>query len=303
MITYNKLVIGSNLRALLYAYNNNLPVVFAKPERPFRFDYFEPTLDLSFIGIEPQIRELQTFSEPKLVGTPRAVLWEALAFSLSIDGLCPLSNLCHSMRANDGILVCSNEYSKIAEFKFDECVFFGDNSVTGIAVEKEPKNKKYICYDWIAINRGGKIAQDYIHMGDEFVHHMWLYSSDRIDGNTGVKDACLISYLNEQQLLDFDYSETMARFKMLSDMDKCGLKGPVGGGITTTGKLKRYKIRASHMYRGKQRNYTPEWLLSDNVTLGDFTEEELLEEFSYVSQDNTTFLRFYNASSGNNTSS
>ena len=303
MITYNKLVIGSSLQALLYAYNKNLPILFTKPERPFRFDYFEPDVDLSFIGIETQIQELQTFCEPKLVGTPRNVLWEALVFSLSIDGLCPLSNLCHSMRATDGHLVCSNEYSKIAEFKFNECVFFGDNSVTGIATEKEPKNKKYICYDWVAINKGGKIVQDYIHTGDEFVNHMWLYSSDRIDGNTGVKDACLVSYLDEENIKDFDYSETMARFKMLSDMEKFGLKGPHAGGYTSTGKPKRYKIRATHMYRTKHRNYAPEWLLSENVRLENITEEELLEEFKYVSQDNTTFLRFYNASSGNNTSS
>ena len=303
MITYNKVVIGSSLRALLYSYNNNLPIFFTKPDRPFRFEYFDPAIDLSFIGICPEIKEILTFGEPKLVGIPKSILWETLMFSLSIDGLCPLSNLCHSLRANDGIIVCSNEYSKIAQFSFDECVFFGNDGVLGIAQEKEVINKNYICYDWIAINKGGKITQDYMEVGDSLVHHVWFYSSDRIDGNTGIKDACVVSYLSEEQLANFDYSPTMTRFKLVSEMEKRGLKGPHAGGYTTTGKPKRYKIRTSYMNRHKEKNYIPQWSLGKKVSMVDVSEEELLEEFRYVSQDNTTFLRFYNAFSGHHTGS
>jgi len=303
MIRYDEIVIGSSLRAFLYAYNKNLPILLTKSRRPFKFEYFEPDVDFSYIGIDEESRVFKTFGENKVVGIPKTILWETLAFSLSIDGLCPLSNLCHSIRNYDGRLVCSNEYSKIAEYEFNTCYYFGDDNTTGIVAEKEPKIKKYICYDWIAINRGGKIEYDFMDVGDDLVNHVWFYSSDRIDGNTGVKDACVVSYLNSDQLSDFDYSETMARFKMLAEMDKRGIKGRHAGGYTSAGNPKRYKIKATHMFREKIKNYTPTLIPSDNVIICEHTEEDLLEEFKYVSQDNTTFMRFYNAFSGDNTNS
>ena len=52
-----------------------------------------------------------------------------------------------------------------------------------------------------------------------------VYSSDRIDGNTPVRDACAVSKLTESQLIDFDYSETMARFKVLKIMKDNGMRG------------------------------------------------------------------------------
>ena len=66
---------------------------------------------------------------------------------------------------------------------------------------------------------------DFIHTNDDFVSEIWFYSSDRIDGNTPVRDACAVSKLTESQLIDFDYSETMARFKELKIMKDNGMRG------------------------------------------------------------------------------
>ena len=199
--------------------------------------------------------------------------------------------------------MCSNEYSKIAEFEFEECVFFGDDNTRGFGTYKEPEDKTYICYDWIAINKGGKIDQDYIEVGDDFVNHIWLYSSDRIDGNTGVKDACLVSYMKESQLLDFGYSETMARFKMIDEMKKRGIKGPHAGGYTSAGNPKHYKMKATHMSREIYPNYKKTLIASPQITMADFAEETLLQQFREVAQTNTTFMRFYNAFGRDNTGS
>tara|TARA_B100001123_G_scaffold74689_5_gene84325 strand:+ start:53640 stop:54548 length:909 start_codon:yes stop_codon:yes gene_type:complete len=300
MIAHDKVVVGSSLSAAMFAFNNQYPLLFSRPEYSFRFDYFPPGMDLSFIGIEPMDKELKTFGEPKLVGTPRRVLWETIIFALSVDGLCPLSDLCYSMRNVDGRITCSSEYFRIGEFQVSECVYFGDDNAQGFVTEREPAIKKYICYDWIAINKGGKISQDYFKTSDDFVNEVWLYSSDRIDGDTGVKDACVISYLTQQQLKDFDYSETMARFKMLDEMEKRGLKGPQNG-LTTAGNPKHYKIRATHMRREKKKNYERDWTPHVCVVIPDVNEEDLLLEFKEKSQSNDTFLRFYSAFSGNNT--
>tara|TARA_R110000824_G_scaffold264715_1_gene453581 strand:- start:86 stop:994 length:909 start_codon:yes stop_codon:yes gene_type:complete len=301
MIAYDKIVVGSSLTAALFAFNNQYPLLFSRPEYSFRFDCFPPDTDLSFIGIESMTRDLKTFGEPKAIGIPRRILWETLIFALSIDGLCPLSDLCHSMRHIDGHLTCSSEYLKIGEFQFNECIYFGDDRTQGFVTERELASKKYICYDWIAINRGGKIAQDYFNTSDDFVREVWLYSSDRIDGDTGVKDACVVSYLTQEQLADFEYSETMARFKMLHEMEKRGLKGPQNG-LTTAGNPKHYKIRATHMRREKKKDYKRDWIPHSHVVIPDVNEEDLLLEFKEKSQSDNTFLRFYSAFGGNNTS-
>ena len=180
-------------------------------------------LDLSALKLKNSQKNLTTFGEDRVVGVQKELLWERLLFLLSLRGNVPLSTLCHHLRRSSNSFVCSNEYSKIAEIAFKECYYFGDNNCTGIRT-KELANESYLCYDWIAFNRGGKHDIDLIETGDDFVSQIWFYSSDRIDGKTKVKDACLVSRLNEESLTNFDYSETMARFKAVSEMEKRGMK-------------------------------------------------------------------------------
>ena len=47
------IVIGGCLGALLYAFKNSLPIIFANPKPPFRYDKIEKEYDLSFLGLEP----------------------------------------------------------------------------------------------------------------------------------------------------------------------------------------------------------------------------------------------------------
>ena len=77
---------------------------------------------------------------------------------------------------------------------------------------------------------------------------MWFYPSDRIDGKTSVKDVCVVSLLTNEQISDFNFSETMVRFKLLHEMQSAGLKGP-SNGYGPNGKLKHYKIRATSVDR------------------------------------------------------
>ena len=46
-------------------------------------------------------------------------------------------------------MVCSNEYSKIFEFTFDECHYFGDLNSIGLIREKDVDEDMYLCYEYI----------------------------------------------------------------------------------------------------------------------------------------------------------
>ena len=290
---YDKVVIGSSLAAVLYAFNNNLPVFFAEERRPFRFDYLDPDIDLSCLKIPTCNKSLTTFGPEKKIGTTKELLWERLMFLLSLGGNAPLSNLCHNIRYDGERAVCSNEYSKIMEFKFNECFYFGDSQSFGFAPQKEFDLDSYLCYDYIAFNKGGKHDIDYINTGDDFVSEIWFYSSDRIDGNTPVRDACAISKLTKEQLLDFDYSETMARFKVVYEMESRGMKGPFAYGYTSAGKPKHYKFRTNSIYRqtNKHRNeYEPQ---AKNISIPQDSEESMLKDLPSACVAYDRFLRHW----------
>ena len=290
ILEYNKIVIGSCLRALIFALNNSCPVFFTKPQKPFRFDFLEPEADLSFLKVPHEApKSLMTFGAEEKIGIPKEILWERLIFLLSMDGKVPLSNLCEKMRYDGSRVVCSNEYSKIMEFKFNECFYFGDKNSIGFVEKTNLDEDAYICYDYIAFNSGGKHEIDYINTDDDFVSKIWFYSSDRIDGNTPVRDACAVSRLTHKQLLDFDFSETMARFKTLKVMKDNGMRGKFNG-YTKKGTPRHYNFRTTSIRReticieNEQRSST------DDIHIEKASEKDLLQSLPDAIEPYNRFL-------------
>ena len=274
----------------MFAFNNELPIFFSEIRRPFRFDYFDPSLDLSAARLKNSQKNLRTFEGDKVAGMQKAFLWERLLFLLSLEGKAPLSTLCTSLRCSRKSLVCSNDYAKIAEVNYNECYYFGDGNCTGIRSTETLANPTYVCYDWIAFHRGGKHETDLIETEDDFVNQIWFYPSDRIDGTTKVKDACVVSRLTDEQLSDFDYSETMARFKALAEMESRGMKGKFNG-YSPNGRPKHYKFRTSHLYREKRNEFNPTWIEENGITTPKATEKDLLKALPEAAQAYDRFLR------------
>jgi len=292
ILEYGDIVVGSDLKAALFAFNNNLPIFFSEPLRPFRFDFLEPNTDLGCVKLTRAGElELTRTNGVKVVGSRAELLWERLMFLLNLDGKVPLANLCSSMRFDGEHLICSNEYSKIGTLNFSNCFYFGDDNVSGLVREKELANPSYTCYDWIAFNSGGKHEIDYICVGDDFVKEIWFYSSDRMCGNTPVKDACVVSTLTQDQLTDFDYSETMARFKMISEMEKRGMKGRQNG-YSTNGNPKHYKFRTTPIRRTKRRDPVEIVSADDRVSLPKVSERSLLADLEASCATYDRFLRY-----------
>ena len=272
---YKNIVIGGDLRSVIFAYVHDYPLVFTEPKQPFRFDYFESAVKLDFVGIPSLSQSLRTPNGVKEVGIPKNLLWERLVFLLSLRGNLPLSDFCDKIRYDGEKIVCTNEYSKIYEFSFDTCYYFGDSNISGLTTQVSQHASNYLCHDYIAFHKGGKHEIDYLSTSDDFVGEIWFYSSDRIDGNTGVKDACVVSVLTEQQLLDPDFSETIARFKMEKVLDDNGIKGPLNG-YTPNGRPKHYRIKTSHIRREKRLLNEPSYCDAFKIKCPDLTIEELM---------------------------
>lgn len=290
----NNIVVGSCLAAMSFALSHNYPIFFTVPNVPFRFDFLTS-------GLEPQLipateKTFNTFGESLIVGTKKQLLWDRLYFLLSINGKIPLSNLCTNIRYDGKTLVCSNDYSKILEIKFETCHYFGDQLSDGLIIKNSIDEDSYICYDYIAFNSGGKHEIDYISTDDDFVSEVWFYSSDRIDGNTPVRDACTVSKLTETQLLDFDYSETMARFKVLKIMKDNGMRGKQSG-YTKKGTPRHYDFRTTSIRRETRRfpgRLTPAY---NNIKIEKASEENMLELLSDVPDATSRLLEILDVSS------
>jgi hypothetical protein len=149
-----------------------------------------------------------------------------------------------------------------------------------------------LCYDYIAFNKGGKHEIDYINTGDDFVSEIWFYGSDRIDGNTPVRDACAVSTLTEQQLLDFDYSETMARFKTIHEMESRGMKGQFAGGYTTAGNPKHYKFRTTSIGRQTHQQRAEVEPAEPHVAIPQESTQNLLNSLPSASVAYDRFLKY-----------
>ena len=305
LFKYQNIVVGSSLSALLFALKNDYPVFFAEERRPFRFDYLEPETNLAFLNIPARpTKSLTTLGKQLAVGESKEILWERLIFLMSLRGKAPLSNLCHSIRYDGDRVVCSNKYGKIMEFLFDNCYYFGDDGATGFIEKTNLDEETYLCYDYIAFNSGGKHEIDFIHTGDDFVSEIWFYSSDRIDGNTPVRDACAVSKLTKQQLLDFDFSQTMARFKTMQHMKDNGMRGKLNG-YTKKGTPRHYDFRTTSIRRETSRiegEYAP---ASDGIYVRQACEKDLLQSLPHAIESYDRILGMLNEESSkrHNTSS
>ena len=225
------IVIGGCLAALLYAFKNSLPIIFANPKPPFRYDKIEKEYDLSFLGLEP----FESYYQRQV--------WERLLVLLGLSGNLPLSSNASGMRIVDNLLTVTTNNHRVAKFEFNKLVVFDDEGVTGLpAISGEIKEKNRVI-DWVNIRQGAKHQHDELEGDDDFVSKVIFYPSDRHD-NKKLKDLVAISYLTDEELLSHDYSDTMVKFKVTKMMKAAGIRGTRNGrDVNNPDKYKYYAIK------------------------------------------------------------
>ncbi len=159
-------------------------------------------------------------------------MWEELATSLSLAGLCPLGDKVTSVSISGDILkviVCN---SKMAKYKFSKLHLFDDYSISGLPPALPFISPKLRVFDWFDVRTGMEHQHDILHSPDDFIKEIIFYPSSRFGAQSGErtrKDLVAISHLEPAQLGDFQYSDTMARFKVLHMMKEVGIRGARNG--------------------------------------------------------------------------
>ncbi len=213
---WDKVVVGGDLRSLVFAATHNYPVVFVDPKPPFRFDALEHTPNLSKLGFpeEKEVFQLQ--------------LWERMFFILGLSGLCPLSSRAESIRVKEDTLIIATENMRVIKAKFNKLVVFEDEQLQTLPEVQRRESLGNLVFDWFNVRYGCRHEVDVLHGDDNFISRIHFYPTDRSDNKT-LKDAVAVSVLDDSQLKNLDYSEYMARFKTEHLMKEAGIRGPING--------------------------------------------------------------------------
>lgn len=269
---YDEIIIGSSLGALSYAFKHGLPVFFTTPKCPHRFEYFNTAKIIDDLNITHEESKLITPNGEVYRGQKKIFLWEKLAFTLNLAGLCPLNGSATSLRIeNNNLLKAYNEFSLVSSIEFDRAIIFDGDLNLPTRVTTPPR---YIVLDWFSAHSGGKHDVDLIQTEDEFVKEIWFYESDRV--HSGIKDICAISYLTEEQIDEFLFSDTYARFKTQRIMELNGMRGASNGIDPATGKNKHYAIKISSVNRDKALVPATAYASTKTIKMNTVSEEDLL---------------------------
>jgi len=230
---HNTVVIGGGLNAALYSYYNKLPCIYRCGAAPFRFDVLEqgPLLDSENVNM--------------------LEIWKKLNFILGLSGQIPMGDRVSSINIHENILKAITHNSRLGKFEFEKLIVFDDRHISGLPPIKKRDIKKCRVIDWFHVRSGMEHDHDLLETEDEFIQKVIFYPSDRFGNQKSGrvrKDLVSISYLDDNEIRDFEYSGTMARFKILQMMKGAGIRGARNGRDTYNPEIYRYyspKIEAT----------------------------------------------------------
>lgn len=197
--SFDKVVVGGNVNALAYSYVNDLPLVMNCLSRPFFANKEE--LDL----------------------------WNKLFFLLSLSGLNLFGDKTEQTRIDKEELLVTTRDLRAFKVSYSNLVIFDDKNIIGLPMAKEKKDE-FMVLDWITANSCTKHDHEYFHVGDDLIEEIHFYPTLRTLGHhPNLKDLVAISYLNSEQLQDFDYSDTYVKFKTEKILKENGITGSKNG--------------------------------------------------------------------------
>ena len=246
MFQYDKIAIGCTLSSALYCFYNQIPLIFVERQKIHPFEFFEPNTDLSLLKIEPLRYDLKKpENDTTVFGASKEQVYEKMLVLLSLSGLVPFSNLAKSVNIGKKEIKVITERNKVFNVGYNSLIVFDDTKISGLSsIVKKDDNQPTQILDWFAVNSGCEHGIDHIRTDENFVRDIFFYPSQRAAANSNKKDLLAISYLSERDAkYEYQYSDTYARFKVVAEMKKAGIRGQ------RNGKNPNYPERSSEPYK------------------------------------------------------
>jgi hypothetical protein len=145
--------------------------------------------------------------------------WASMCYDLYARGMCPFVDKISKIRVDQDdktikVVTGHNTF----EIRYDNLHVFDSENVGGVKNNKELVHYRVI--DWFDCKGLYDLSCKQIISDDDFVNRIKFFKSKRIDGNQRYLDLLCESFLTDSQLKSFEYSDTMARFKIRDMLKK-----------------------------------------------------------------------------------
>ena len=189
------LVIGSNLPALQYAYQNQTSIILNKLNFPYAFE--------------------SRFAKQA---------WGLLYTKLMLDGNIIGGDSVNAIKISDDEVTTVGAGNVINKVLYETLYIFDDENVIGLS-EVEKESDEYLVIDILKANSLiTKKPESVIKTKDFLVNSLYIIKPNA----TSPIQIYSISNLNKEQLKSFDYSDTMVKFKSEHMLKKNGFIGKSG---------------------------------------------------------------------------
>jgi hypothetical protein len=188
------------------------------------------------------------FNPPEFFEKDKVKLWSNVKWYLSLFGRSANFELPDSIRILDGVCKISAG-GQVQKIKFEKCIIFDalDIVVDNDVIDKDEQQLKVIDHFYL-----GGMSKNYlfnkIETEENFVKEIYPYNSGRVEGSDYVTDCQIVSYLSKEDINNFDYSDTMVKFKLEKVLLSAGFKPKIAGKLKS-GANKYSRPVLEHQYR------------------------------------------------------
>ena len=236
------------------------------------------TIESAYYAIINDCFFVPTRQSPALFYRENVESWPKLNTMLGL-----LSKLI-AFEKTETIRIIDNQLKITAEnitykYKFEKCYVFDP---TGVQLDNqvvEPHPKTFLVIDDFELSTLGKHKFEITPVTGEsgFAKEIHFYSSSRVDGASYITDCVVESTLTEEQIKDFDFSDTMARFVVERHLTSVGVYGTFMT-YYKNGSPKYRKPKVKHVNRfiyPKDNNIyaDTEWVKMKNLSMEEIVEE------------------------------
>ena len=186
------ITIGGSLKTLQWAYQRGTKLIINKPSFP---PPYEP---------------------------PSAKLaWGLLYYKLMMDGKIIGGDYVNAVRIDEDEIIVACKNNIINKTTYDKVTLFDDENIIGLPDQKEEVDQFTVTDTMMAVSFVFKDTAFTLKTGDDLVSEIHIHK-DYI--NSPAKIA-VVSNLNKKQLHDFNFSDTMAKFKTETILKDLGFTG------------------------------------------------------------------------------
>lgn len=199
-INLGKIVIGSSLEAVLYAFYKKYKLISTRQLEPTEFDNFED------FGL----------------GADASDIWKKHMFLLSIAGYTPFSNKIKHIRYVDcnTIKIITTDES-VAIIKYDKLYIFDDYNFLDLPLLPSKTTNKTRIVDWFYVERGSIHEHNFIKNKNNFMNQVYFFKNS-VKKTAKRKDVCVVTLCNKKNINK--YPEHLIRIKTEKLMRELGIE-------------------------------------------------------------------------------